>query len=87
MASHAMRLDLFLKNTRLIKRRAAAKAEASVGHVLLNGRPAKAGRDVKPGDRLTVVEDEGGALEVEVLAEALRPVPKGKESDYFRKLP
>ena len=81
-----MRLDLFLKNTRLIKRRSAAKAEASEGRVLLNGRPAKAGREVRPGDRLTILDEEGGTFEVEILAEARRPVPKGKEPDYFRTL-
>jgi ribosomal 50S subunit-recycling heat shock protein len=82
-----MRLDLFLKNTRLMKRRSAAKATAAGGRVLLNGRAAKAGREVRPGDVITVLGEEGGDLLVEVLAEALRPVPKGKEAGYFRKLP
>jgi ribosomal 50S subunit-recycling heat shock protein len=81
-----MRLDVFLKNTRLIKRRTAAKDAASSGGVLLNGHPAKAGRDVKAGDVLTVLDDEGPGLRVRILQEALRPVPKGREPEFFESL-
>ncbi len=82
-----MRLDVFLKNTRLIKRRTAAKEAASGGGVLLNGHPAKAGRDVRPGDVLTILdEDEGPPERVRVLQEALRPVPKGREAEFFERL-
>jgi ribosomal 50S subunit-recycling heat shock protein len=81
-----MRLDLFLKNTRLLKRRSSAKALVLEGGVLLNGRPAKPGRDVGPGDVLTFPGDDDGDLErrVEVLAEARRPVPHGREPEFFR---
>jgi ribosomal 50S subunit-recycling heat shock protein len=78
-----MRLDLFLKNTRLAKRRSAAKALAGEGGVLLNGHPAKPGRDVKAGDELTFLQEEGAARRVRVLAEARRPVPKGREGEFF----
>lgn len=81
-----MRLDVFLKNTRLIKRRTAAKDAASSGGVLLNGHPAKAGRDVRPGDVLTFLEEEGPGFRVRILQEALRPVPKGREPEFFERL-
>jgi|WetSurMetagenome_2_1015567.scaffolds.fasta_scaffold12610_4 ribosomal 50S subunit-recycling heat shock protein len=81
-----MRLDVFLKNTRLIKRRTAAKDAASGGGVLLNGHAAKAGRDVKAGDVLTILDDEGPELRVRILQEALRPVPKGREPEFFERL-
>ena len=84
-----MRLDVFLKNTRLIKRRTAAKDAASSGGVLLNGHPAKPGRDVRPGDVLTLLgeEEERQGFRVKILQEALRPVPKGREPEFFERLP
>ncbi|MGI6575789.1 MAG: RNA-binding S4 domain-containing protein [bacterium] len=47
-----MRLDKFLKVSRLIKRRTLAKEVCMQGRILINGRQAKAGTEVKPGDRL-----------------------------------
>ena len=78
-----MRLDVFLKNARLVKRRTAARDRAAGGGVLLNGHPAKPGRDVGPGDVLTLLEEEGSGVRVRILQEALRPVPRGREADYF----
>ncbi|MFA7657497.1 S4 domain-containing protein [Acidithiobacillus thiooxidans] len=49
-----MRLDLFLKLSRLIKRRSLAKEICDAGCVQINGRIAKAGAEVKPEDVLTV---------------------------------
>ena len=51
-----MRLDKFLKVSRLIKRRTVANEACSAGRVLVNGKAAKAGTNVKPGDRETAVE-------------------------------
>ncbi|MEW6758224.1 MAG: S4 domain-containing protein [Acidobacteriota bacterium] len=79
-----MRLDLFLKHARLIRRRSAAKAAALGGEVRVNGRPAKPGREVAPGDLLVLFSEEGAALEVEILAVPDRPVPKGRESEFYR---
>ena len=45
-----MRLDKFLKVSRLIKRRTVANEACSAGRVLVNGKAAKAGTNVKPGD-------------------------------------
>ena len=49
-----MRLDKFLKVSRVIKRRTLAKEVCDTGHVLVNNRVAKAGLEVKTGDRLEV---------------------------------
>ena len=78
-----MRLDLFLKHTRLVKRRTAARDMAAGGGVLLNGHPAKPGRDVGPGDVLTLLEEEGPGVRVKILQEAPRPVPRGREPEFF----
>ena len=49
-----MRLDKFLKVSRLIKRRTVAKDVSDQGRVLLNGKEAKPGTVVKPGDELEI---------------------------------
>ena len=56
-----MRLDKFLKVSRLIKRRTVANEACSAGRVLVNGKAAKAGTNVKPGDRI-VKKDEAADL-------------------------
>ncbi|PYZ91553.1 hypothetical protein CR194_19690 [Salipaludibacillus keqinensis] len=50
-----MRLDKYLKVSRLIKRRTMAKEVADQGRVQVNGQKAKAGTDVKIGDELDVM--------------------------------
>ncbi|MEH7222931.1 RNA-binding S4 domain-containing protein [Bacillus sp. JJ1566] len=49
-----MRLDKFLKVSRLIKRRTLAKEVADQGRILINGLAAKASSNVKIGDELTI---------------------------------
>lgn len=45
-----VRIDKFLKVSRVIKRRTLAKEICDSGQVSINGRTAKAGSEVKPGD-------------------------------------
>ena len=89
MTEAGLRLDKFLKNCRLEKRRSVAKREADAGLVLLNGRPAKPGKEVKPGDIISLVAEspDGSRSEIsyEVAALPERPVPKGQESLYYKK--
>ncbi len=47
-----VRLDSFLKVSRLVKRRGQAKSLCEEGAVEVNGRPAKPGKAVGPGDRV-----------------------------------
>lgn len=49
-----MRLDKFLKVSRLIKRRTVANEVSDMGRVLVNGNPAKAGKQLKEGDIIEI---------------------------------
>ncbi len=49
-----MRLDLFLKNSRVCPRRTIAQKLCDAGLVSLNGVPAKSAHSVKPGDEIVV---------------------------------
>jgi len=49
-----MRIDRFLKLSRLVKRRATATEMVSVGAVRLNGKPVKPSADVDAGDKIEV---------------------------------
>lgn len=49
-----MRLDKYLKVSRIIKRRTVANEACSAGRVTVNGKAAKASQDVKVGDILEV---------------------------------
>ena len=80
-----MRLDKFLKVSRLIKRRTVANEACDNERVSVNGRPAKASYDVKIGDVLEIRFGQK-TLKVEVLqvAEAMR---KDDASTLYRELP
>ncbi len=49
-----MRLDKYLKVSRLIKRRTVANEACDAGRVMINGKAAKAGTEVKVGDKITI---------------------------------
>lgn len=49
-----MRIDKFLKVSRLIKRRTVANEVADAGRIMVNGRQVKASYSVKPGDVIEV---------------------------------
>ena len=49
-----MRLDKYLKVSRLIKRRTVANEACDNGRISVNGRVVKASYDVKPGDRIEI---------------------------------
>lgn len=49
-----MRLDKFLKVSRLIKRRTVANEVSEMGRVLVNGNPAKPAKQLKEGDIITI---------------------------------
>ena len=50
-----MRLDKFLKVSRIIKRRTVANEAAGAGRIAVNGKIAKPSADVKPGDVLDIL--------------------------------
>ncbi len=49
-----MRLDKYLKVSRLIRRRTVANEACDAGRVTVNGKPAKASAAVKEGDRIEI---------------------------------
>jgi len=49
-----LRIDKFLKVSRIVKRRTVAKDICDAGRVRLNGRPAKAGSELTVGDKLEI---------------------------------
>lgn len=79
-----MRLDKFLKVSRLIKRRTVANEACDAGRVLINGKTAKASVKVKPGD---VIEIEFGTRTVKVEVLDLQETTKKEEAkELFRYL-
>lgn len=50
-----MRLDKYLKVSRIIKRRTVANEACSAGRVEINGKTAKASSEVKPDDELSIL--------------------------------
>ncbi len=79
-----MRLDKYLKVSRLIKRRTVANEACDAGRVLVNGRPAKASVSVKAGD---VIEIQFGtsSVKVEVL-DVQETVRKDDAKELYRYL-
>ena len=79
-----MRLDKFLKVSRLIKRRTVANEACDAGRVLVNDRPAKASAQVKAGD---VLEIQFGSKSVRVeLLNVQETVKKEEAQELYRYL-
>lgn len=79
-----MRLDKFLKVSRLIKRRTVANEACDAGRVMVNGKTAKASVNVKPGDVIEIgFGTRGVKVEVLNVAEAVR---KDEARDLFKYL-
>ena len=80
----AMRLDKYLKVSRLIKRRTVANEACDAGRVVINGKVAKASADVKAGD---VIEIAFGNKSVKVRVTDVRDTVKKEEAaDMFEYL-
>ena len=79
-----MRLDKFLKVSRLIKRRTVANEACDAGRVLVNGKVAKASISVKPGDIIEIMFGTK-AVKVEVLQIA-DTTKKEEAKELFRYL-
>jgi len=77
-----VRLDLFLKRTMIVKRRAVANELVRSGRVLLNGALAKPGRDVKENDILQLPLHRR-RLKILIKEIPTRPVKKGTELNYY----
>ena len=80
-----MRLDKYLKVSRLIKRRTVANEACDNDCVTVNGRPAKASYEVKEGD-VIAIQFGARTLKVEVLQVA-ETVRKDDAAALYRELP
>ncbi len=79
-----MRLDKFLKVSRIIKRRTIAKEACDGGRVSLNGKVAKAGSEVKEGDVLEIrFGARLGRYEIALVKETVR---KEEAAEMYRVL-
>jgi len=79
-----MRLDKFLKVSRLIKRRTVANEACDADRVLVNDKPAKASVKVKPGD---IIEIQFGTRTVKVEVLDIKDTTKKEEAgDLFKYL-
>ncbi|MBS4534687.1 RNA-binding S4 domain-containing protein [Clostridium sp. D2Q-14] len=77
-----MRIDKFLKNSRIIKRRTVAKEACDTGRVYINGRAVKAGSEVSVGDKIKI-DFGNNTMEVKVL-ELLEHAPKDKAQGMYK---
>lgn len=76
-----MRLDKYLKVSRLIKRRTVANDACDAGRVIINGKVAKASTEVKVGDE---IEIQFGNRNVKVkVTDVKETVKKDDASDMF----
>lgn len=79
-----MRLDKYLKVSRLIKRRTIANEACDAGRVLINDKPAKASTNVKVGDVITI-SFGNKEVKVEVL-DVSETVRKEEAKELFKYL-
>ena len=77
-----MRLDKYLKVSRLIKRRTVANEACDAGRVMINDKPAKASTQVKVGDIITIAFGNK-EVKVEVL-DVQETVKKDEAKELFR---
>lgn len=78
-----MRIDKFLKVSRLVKRRPIAKEMADQGRIKVNGRVVKSSYDVKVGD---VIEVGYGKRQIKVKVRNIRETTKKSEASELYEL-
>ncbi|WP_416197253.1 MAG: Ribosomal 50S subunit-recycling heat shock protein, contains S4 domain [Sporanaerobacter sp.] len=79
-----MRIDKYLKNSRIIKRRTVAKEACEQGRVLLNGKAAKPGDEVKVGDNIEI-NFGNGSRKIQIIR-VDDNVPKDKAQELYKEL-
>ena len=73
-----MRLDKYLKVSRIIKRRTVAKEICEAGRIIVNGHTAKAGHELKIGDTLDIAM---GNRRLKVRVAELKETVRANEAD------
>ena len=80
-----MRIDKFLKVSRILKRRTVAQEASGADKVLLNGKPAKPSASVKPGDVVEILY-ASGTLKFRVL-DVKEVVKKEEAASLYEVIP
>ncbi len=81
-----MRLDVFLKTSRLILRRSLAQEFCDAGLVTVNGAAAKSSKEIKAGDEIAI-KRRGRLTKLRVLEiPAAKQVSKGSAADLYEVL-
>lgn len=78
-----MRLDMYLKVSRIVKRRTLAKEICNGGRVKINGNPARAGKEINTGDELEIRFGQKTTT-FEVLSVPERSVSKNAAAELYR---
>ncbi len=78
-----VRLDVFLKTSRLIKRRVLAREMCENGRVLVNGIEAKPAKEVKRGDIITL-KFSSRNIELEILGVPAAALRKTPPEEFYR---
>lgn len=73
-----MRIDKFLKNSRLIKRRTVAKDACANGRITLNGKIAKPGSEVNEGDEIVITF---GSSRMELVVKEIIESPRKEDAE------
>jgi ribosomal 50S subunit-recycling heat shock protein len=79
-----MRIDKYLKVTRLIKRRELAKEMLDKGYISLNGKLAKPASEVNSGDEITISLPNGRTIKA--LVKEIRAISTIKDADSMYEL-
>lgn len=86
MKGEVMRVDKWLSAVNVVKRRTIATDMLKSGVVYVNGQKAKASKDVKVGDRITI-EYLKGPRSYEVLQIPMtKTIPKSQKEEYVKEL-
>lgn len=78
-----MRLDKFLKVSRIVKRRTVANEMATAGRINVNGKRAKSGTKIAVGD---IIEIGFGERKTKIKVKAIRPAVKKEEAESLYEL-
>lgn len=78
-----MRLDKYLKVSRIIKRRTIANEACDAGRVIVNGKPARASYDIKVGD---IIEISFGVREFKAEVTTVAETVKKEEASLMYKI-
>jgi len=79
----SVRLDVWLDVACLLPTRSRAKAVCEGGKVSVNGARAKAHREIRPGDRVTITTRQGSPRELLVRGLAERSIPKAEARKLY----